>query len=207
MNLKIKICGMKDPENIRQVAELKPDYLGFIFYAGSQRYFSGNFDPLNDMIPKGIGKVGVFVNEQLYTVLKKIEKYQLDMVQLHGHETPEYCSHLKDQGIQLIKAVRVKTEMDFIDLGKFENICDYFLFDTAGREFGGTGEKFRWELLRQYSGNKPYFLSGGIGPDDAMIIKKLDYNGLFAIDINSRFEISPGIKNVTLIDTFMQLIK
>jgi phosphoribosylanthranilate isomerase len=207
MKLKLKICGMRDPDNIRSVVKLKPDYLGFIFYSGSPRYFSGMAGLFHDMIPEGIGKIGVFVNEQPDTVLKCIEAYHLDMIQLHGNETPEYCSYLKDKGIPLIKAIRINTEQDFNDLEVFENICDYFLFDTGGRKFGGTGEKFDWELLGYYNGHLPFFLSGGIGPEDTMIIEKLDFDGLFAIDINSRFEISPGIKNVELIETFMQSIK
>jgi len=207
MNLKLKICGMKDPDNIRLVALLKPDYLGFIFYSGSPRHFSSAVDPYNDLIPKGIGRVGVFVNEQIDSVFKKVVSYHLDMIQLHGNETPEYCSHFKDKGIPLIKAIRINTDQDFNDLEKFENTCDYFLFDTGGRGFGGTGKKFDWELLGYYKGRLPFFLSGGIGPKDAMTIKRLDFNGLFAIDINSRFEISPGIKDVPLIKTFMQSIK
>lgn len=207
MNLKVKICGMKDPDNIRLAAQLKPDYLGFIFYPGSPRHFTGTVDPFDDIIPRGIEKVGVFVNEPPDSVLRKAEVYHLDMIQLHGNETPEYCSYLKDRGIPLIKAIRINTEQDFNDLELFENRCDYFLFDTGGRKFGGTGEKFDWELLRYYRGHHSFFLSGGIGPEDAMIIKKLDFNGLFAIDINSRFEISPGLKDVPLIETFMQSIK
>ena len=198
---------MKDPDNIRLIAKLKPDYLGFIFYSGTPRHFSGSASLFHDMIPEGIGKIGVFVNEQPDTVLKNIEAYRLDMIQLHGTETPEYCFYLKNKGTPVIKAIRINTEKDFNDLEKFEDKCDYFLFDTGGRKFGGTGEKFDWKLLGYYRSHLPFVLSGGIGPEDTTIIEKLDFAGLFGIDINSRFETSPGIKNVTLVETFLQSIK
>jgi phosphoribosylanthranilate isomerase len=206
MNLKLKICGMKDPDNTRLVALLKPDYLGFIFYHGSPRNFTGFIDLSNNVIPAEIGRVGVFVNEQPETVLKKVEVYNLDMIQLHGNETPEYCFHFRDKAIPLIKAIRINGAEDFNDLEKFENTCDYFLFDTGSGGFGGTGKKFNWDLLEYYRGRLPFFLSGGIGPEDSKIIRKLDINGLFAIDINSRFEVSPGIKDIQLLETFMQSI-
>jgi phosphoribosylanthranilate isomerase len=206
MNLKLKICGMKDLENTRLVALLKPDWLGFIFYPGSPRNFTGIVDQYNKVIPGEIGRVGVFVNEHPENVLKKVEVYNLDMIQLHGNETPEYCSHFSDKPIPLIKAIRINTAEDFNDLEKFENTCDYFLFETGGGGFGGTGKKFNWDLLEYYRGHLPFFLSGGIGPEDAGFIKKLDINGFFAIDINSRFEVSPGIKDIQLIETFMQSI-
>src|SRR4030042_3235116 len=119
MNLKIKICGMRDPDNIRCVAELKPDYMGFIFYSGSPRHFDSTVDPFNDIIIEGIGKVGVFVNEPPKSVLKKAGEYHLDMIQLHGNETPEYCSIVKKEGFPLIKTVRIFTEKDFNNLEVF----------------------------------------------------------------------------------------
>ena len=122
---------MKDTDNIKSVAQLKPDYLGFIFYPGSPRYFSGTVDSFNDIITGEIGKIGVFVNEQPDRVIQKVKAYHLDMIQLHGNETPEYCSHIKEEGIPLIKAIRIRAEQDFDDLEKYENTCDYFLFDTC----------------------------------------------------------------------------
>jgi len=207
MNLKIKICGMKDPDNIRLVAELKPDYMGFIFYSGSPRHYSGTVDPFIHMNAQETGKIGVFVNEPIDSVLNKAERFHLDMIQLHGNETPAYCYHIKKEGLPIVKAIRIFKEKDLNNLGIYEDTCDYFLFDTGGQTFGGTGKKFNWEILDTYKMSIPFFLGGGIGPGDTGMIKGLDLPGLFALDINSRFEISPGIKNIPLIKTFIKSIK
>jgi len=198
---------MKDPDNIRLVCELQPDFMGFIFYSGSPRYFEGTDDPFSHTDVQGTEKVGVFVNETVESVLYKIGRYKLDMVQLHGNETPEYCSTIKRAGIPIIKAACINNHKDLENLSVFENHCDYFLFDKGGQKFGGTGEKFSWEILKSYTMHIPFFLSGGIGPDDAGIIKELNHPGLFAVDINSRFEISPGMKDVSLVKTFIKSIR
>jgi len=198
---------MRDPDNIRLVAGLKPDYMGFIFYPGSPRHYSGTVDPFIHMDAVEIGKIGVFVDEPVNSVLYKAERFHLNMIQLHGNETPEYCYLIKKEGLRVIKVIRISKASDPDNLKIFEDLCDYFLFDTGGEKFGGTGKKFNWDILDSYRMGIPFFLSGGIGPGDAGIIKELDIPDLYAIDINSRFEVSPGIKNVSNIKTFIHSIR
>ncbi len=192
--MKIKICGMKYPENILEVSQLLPDYLGFIFYEKSTRYFDGEIPK----IPDSIKKVGVFVNAKQDEILSKIKKYNLDLIQLHGNESPEYCQNLKQEKIKIIKVFSIDDNFDFSELNNYEKVCDYFLFDTKGKLHGGNGITFNWKILENYTSKKPFFLSGGIGLEE---IKKI--NGLnlpiFAIDVNSKFEIKPGLKNVQLL--------
>ena len=153
---------MKYPENILEVSELLPDFLGFIFWEKSSRYFDGEIPE----IPKSIKKVGVFVNASLEEIYLKIEKYGLDIIQLHGNESPEFCEKLKKENIEIIKVFSVNDDFDFSLLKPFENTCNYFLFDTKGKLPGGNGITFNWQILQQYKLTKPIFLSGGIGLDE-----------------------------------------
>ena len=187
---------MKYIENIKSVADLNPDYLGFIFYEHSQRNFKGVIPSL----PKSIKKTGVFVNEKVSIVLSTIKKYQLEAVQLHGDESVPYIQDLKSQfsnKIEIIKVVGLNTTVQFEQLIPFEKEVDYFLFDTKGKERGGNGIQFDWSVLNTYPFSKPFFLSGGIGPNDIESIKEIEKKGLpiFAVDINSKFEDKPGLKN------------
>jgi phosphoribosylanthranilate isomerase len=191
--MKLKICGMKYPNNILEVSELLPDYLGFIFYKKSSRYFDGEIPKLS----KSIKKVGVFVNATLEEINLKIEKYHLDIIQLHGDENPEFCKNLKHQNIEIIKVFSVNDEFNFEELFPFEDVCDYFLFDTKGKLPGGNGITFNWEVLKKYNSKKPFFLSGGIGIEEIEKIKILNLP-IYAIDVNSKFEIEPGLKNIQL---------
>ena len=188
----LKICGMKYPENILEVSQLLPDYLGFIFYEKSSRYFEGTIPDL----PKSIKKVGVFVDENVKNIIQKIEKHNLNMIQLHGRESPELCSNLQ-KIVPVIKVFSVDDDFDFQELEKYENACDYFLFDTKGKLHGGNGVTFNWQILKKYKSEKPLFLSGGIGIEEIDKIKKLDLP-IFALDINSKFEIEPGLKNIDM---------
>ena len=188
----LKICGMKNPQNILEVSQLLPDYLGFIFYEKSSRYFEGTIPEL----PKSIKKVGVFVDENEENIIKKIEKYDLNLLQLHGKESPELCAKLQKL-VPVIKVFSVDDDFNFQELDKYETACDYFLFDTKGKLHGGNGVTFNWEILKNYKSSKPLFLSGGIGLEEIDKIKKLDLP-IFAIDINSKFEIEPGLKNIIL---------
>ncbi len=195
---------MKYPENILKVSQLLPDYLGFIFYEKSSRYFDGEILE----IPNSIKKVGVFVNARLMEINGKIKKYDLDLIQLHGDETPEFCENLKHDKIeiiQIIKVFSVDDDFDFDELEPFENVCDYFLFDTKGKLHGGNGITFNWQILEKYKSKKPLFLSGGIGIDEIEKIKTLKLP-IFAIDVNSKFEIEPGLKNINklklMVDSF-----
>jgi phosphoribosylanthranilate isomerase len=192
-DMKLKICGMKYPENILEVSQLLPDYLGFIFYEKSSRFFDGEIPE----IPKSIKKVGVFVNARLMEINGKIKKYDLDLIQLHGNETPEFCRDLQKSKIKIIKVFSVDDDFDFEILNKYEDVCDYFLFDTKGKLHGGNGFTFNWQILDRYKSQKLLFLSGGIGIEEISKIKKLNLP-IFAIDVNSKFEIEPGLKNTKL---------
>lgn len=200
MEPKLKICGMKLPDNIQAVAMLKPDYLGFIFYRGSKRFIDGLTPSFVRDLPSGIVKTGVFVNEELNRVVELAILYGLNAVQLHGSEPVKYCIALKgllaDQGITLIKAFGLDEHFDFSQLKSYENVVDYFLFDTQTTGHGGSGKTFNWKLLEKYTLDKPYFLSGGIGTDHVGQLKEITDTRLYAIDINSRFETAPGLKDV-----------
>ncbi len=206
--LKIKVCGMRDPGNIAGVAAEKPDFMGFIFYPKSKRF--AGFDAqteILDAVCETIRKVGVFVNEIPEQVLATGRAWKLDAIQLHGQETPDYCRQIKKSGLPVFKAFPINESFDFEILKEYQNCCDYFLFDTKGSLPGGTGQKFNWQQLENYHLDVPFFLSGGIGPDDVESIRKFHHPQLFGIDINSGFEISPGIKDVEKVRRFIIEIK
>lgn len=195
--MKLKICGMKYPDNILEVAALLPDYMGFIFWEKSARYFEG---PLPEL-PKSIKKVGVFVNEKSNIILDKVAQYDLQAVQLHGQESVAFCLELKNKlgaSVAIIKVFSADETFDFSLLKPYEPVCDFFLFDTKGKLPGGNGTTFDWTILQKYPSSKPFFLSGGIGIDEiASVNEILNTNlPLYAIDVNSRFEIEPGLKNL-----------
>ncbi|CAM4178586.1 phosphoribosylanthranilate isomerase [Flavobacterium antarcticum] len=192
----VKICGMREIENIVEIAALKPTYLGFIFAKSSPRYFQGAIPEM----PKSIQKVGVFVGETIENVLKVVSQHELQAVQLHGNESVTYCKELKevlDGDIKIIKVFSVGTDFDFEELQPFEKTADYFLLDTKGKWAGGNGTQFDWQILKQYNSQKPFFLSGGIGVEDVKAIQKLRETNLplHAVDCNSKLEISVGLKN------------
>ncbi|MDG2431116.1 phosphoribosylanthranilate isomerase [Flavobacterium sp.] len=205
--MKLKICGMKYPENILEVAQLKPDYMGFIFWEKSSRYFDGQIPEL----PKSIKKTGVFVNESIANIIEIIIKNNLQAVQLHGKESVDFCLNLKSElnlhnqtEIEIIKVFSVADDFDFERLKPFENVCDYFLFDTKGKLPGGNGTTFDWNVLKHYPSSKPFFLSGGIGLEEAQAVHDILKTNLpvYAIDVNSKFEIEPGLKNAKLLRAF-----
>ena len=194
---------MKYIENIKSIADLSPDYLGFIFYAHSKRYFTDTLPEL----PKHIKKTGVFVNEELAVVVSLQKKHQLQAIQLHGDESLTYIKALKthiSNKVELIKVVGIKDVVNFEELRPFEKEVNYFLFDTKGKNRGGNGTQFDWSVLNAYPFSKPFFLSGGIGPNDAQAVKKIKKNGLpiYAVDINSKFEDNIGLKNSTKVINF-----
>ena len=200
--MKFKVCGMKYEDNIIEVAGMQPDYLGLIFYDRSPRFVDGSIPE----IPKNIKKVGVFVNAEIGLILEKVVQYGLSAIQLHGQESAAYCLGLKEalehiqksNKIELIKAFSVNSEFDFEVLNDFENACDYYLFDTKGELPGGNGFKFDWNILEDYPSTKPFFLSGGIGLEELQSIKKFKRSPAsrfcYAIDVNSKFELKPGLK-------------
>ncbi|MGB5463086.1 MAG: phosphoribosylanthranilate isomerase [Aureibaculum sp.] len=212
--MKLKVCGMKYQDNMNQVALLQPDYLGFIFYDGSSRFFDGVMPQLS----KKISKVGVFVNASLQNIIEKIRKYDLQAVQLHGEESPVFCEKLKKQCadqskevVKIIKVFSIKEEFNFDILRPYEAVCDYFLFDTKGKLPGGNGYAFNWKVLRDYPSTTPYFLSGGIGLNEMADVKsflqKKESKYCHAIDINSRFEIEPGMKNIEELKEFKRQLR
>ena len=212
INMKLKVCGMKYVENIQQIAELQPDYLGFIFYEKSKR----NFDGIIPKLPKSIKKTGVFVNASLDEVLEKIKTYNLQAVQLHGDESEQFCKELRQaelvsasqKQVQVIKVFGIKDEFDFNILKPFESVVDYFLFDTKGKERGGNGITFNWKVLEKYPFSKPFFLSGGIGLAQTEEINKIRKTDLpiYGLDVNSKFEIEAGLKSVKSLNKFKEKV-
>lgn len=202
--MKLKVCGMKYSENISEVAALQPDYMGFIFWEPSKRYFNGTIPNLSEKIKK----VGVFVDAPIEAVIERVQHYQLQAVQLHGAESPSYCQQLKGMNIEIIKVFSVGAQFDFGQLKPYETGCDYYLFDTKGKLPGGNGYAFDWKLLENYPSTKPFFLSGGIGNEDAEslmdFLSKPESNYCYALDVNSKFEMEPGLKNVETLQEFIR---
>ncbi len=230
--MKLKVCGMKYSDNIKKVAALQPEYLGFIFWEPSKRYFEGNIPEIS----ANIKKVGVFVNAPLKEVISEVDKHNLHAVQLHGNESPEYCKELevdflsfqgqsrkkkidetpskldqKSNRVEIIKVFSIRNGFDFKVLKPYEDVCDYFLFDTKGELPGGNGYRFDWRLLEKYPSKKPYFLSGGIGLDEKENIQSFlqgkESKYCYAIDVNSKFEIEPGLKNMEDLKEFIKNIQ
>lgn len=204
--MKLKICGMKHPDNILEVGSLLPDYMGFIFWEKSARYFDGIIPEL----PKSIKKTGVFVNTTVEDILNKIKKHDLQAIQLHGSESIEFCKNLKktlSKEIEIIKVFSILDTFDFEILKPFESVCDYFLFDTKGKLPGGNGTTFDWKVLENYPSTKPFFLSGGIGIEEMAAVEEISHTKLpiYAVDVNSKFEIEPGLKNINLVGTIREL--
>tara|TARA_Y100001958_G_C21210817_1_gene536537 strand:- start:708 stop:1325 length:618 start_codon:yes stop_codon:yes gene_type:complete len=202
--MRLKVCGMRELENISALSELNPNYIGFIFWSESSRFVDKKTPPLD----KKIIKTGVFVDATFDYILTKIKDHQLDAVQLHGQESCSYCKVIKDYGLKVIKSFSIKNTFDFNTLEDYENSCDYYLFDTKGKLPGGNGFSFDWNILNEYPSQKPFFLSGGIGVDNLNEIKKLVKTKLpiHAIDVNSKFETAPGNKNIELLKKFKKKI-
>ena len=199
--MKIKICGLKFESNILDLSELEPDYMGFIFWEKSKRHVKGSTPNLSQT---KIKKTGVFVNADFEKIRDKVRVHKLEAIQLHGLESPEFCEKIKNLGVEIIKAFSIDENFTFNILEKYELCSDYFLFDAKGKSPGGNGISFDWEILRNYKYKKKFFLSGGIGIESINAIKKIKNLSLplFCVDINSRFELNPGEKNIELIKSF-----
>ena len=197
----IKVCGMRDAENIREVEALGIDLMGFIFWPHSSRYVSQR----PAYLPTQCKRVGVFVNEDVETIKRIAEDYALDYIQLHGSESPEQISYLSPltSHLSIIKAFNIATTEDLEATKTYEGIVDYFLFDTKGKSVGGNGEKFDWSVLADYGGETPFLLSGGIGPDDTERVKAFNHPKCIGIDLNSRFETAPAIKDAAVLSRFL----
>jgi phosphoribosylanthranilate isomerase len=208
MKQTIKICGMLNAGNIMAAAELKPDIMGFIFYQKSPRFAGELLNPSTlSLLPNGISKAGVFVNADYTAISETVQKYSLDIVQLHGAESPELCSSLKENGLLVIKAFNINAATRFRLFSQYIGCTDYFLLDTTTNDYGGSGQKFDWKILYSYDLGHPFFLSGGIGPGDAPIIKGIDNPSFHGIDLNSRFETEPGIKNTEKLKEFINELR
>lgn len=198
----VKVCGMKYPENIEQVEQTGIDWMGFIFTSISAR----NFDILPQYLPQKLKRVGVFVNPSHNDIEQKITDFSLDMVQLHGDESPEFCLYWKNKGVPVIKAISATDSIATTTL-KYQNKVDYFLFDTPCKGYGGSGKQFDWSILNHYQGSTPFLLSGGISPDHLQSIKDFYHPSCVGIDINSGFEHTPAVKNVEAIQSFVKHLK
>ena len=195
----IKVCGLKDPDQVALISK-NVDFVGFIFYPKSKRYTDYSSPSF------GAKKTGVFVNEDSQFVIRTAQLQKLDAVQLHGEEKPEECAEIYGQ-IKVIKAFGIHEGFDFEILRSYENHVDYFLFDTSSPSKGGSGKQFDWTILQNYHGEKPFFLSGGISPESIHAIQNFKHPSFIGLDLNSRFEIEPGKKDIELLNTFLNEIR
>jgi len=208
--MNIKVCGITELKQLQQLDGLDIDFAGMIFYKDSPRYIGGKLNAKD--IKKAdfdLKKTGVFVNPEMIEVLDAIDEYGLEVVQLHGDETPEMCEDLSSE-VEVIKAFRITGTEDIDKLvAPYDAVCDYYLFDTGGlkESFGGTGQQFDWGILAKAKIEKPFFLSGGIGVEDAARVKAFKHPDMFGVDINSKFEVSPGVKDMKLLLQFKQGLK
>lgn len=203
--LKLKVCGMREKKNLQGLIELEPDFIGFIFYPKSPRYVGKLSKDLLHNVPDSIHKVGVFVNEPLASVLDIADSYNLNYIQLHGDEDESYASMLKDRGLKIIKAFQVKEDIPPQALN-YQEVADYFLFDTASEKYGGSGRQFNWDILEDYALSVPFLLSGGIRLEHIDRIKQMTIPMLRGIDVNSGFELSPALKDLDQLKTLKTLL-
>ena len=196
----IKVCGMTQADNIRETEELGVDLIGLNFYPKSPRCLC----QMPDYLPRKARRVGVFVNQPKEEVTMYADRFGLDYLQLHGTESPGYCRTLQSHGFRLIKAFAIAQAKDLPATQAYEGLCDYFLFDTKTPKYGGSGEQFDWTLLQHYHGETPFLLGGGINAYSAKAIRAFRHPRLAGVDLNSRFELSPGVKDVERLRRFLQ---
>lgn len=204
-NLKLKICGMKDAVNIMSVASLSPDYMGFIFYGKSPRFVGEDFLLPKDF-PGSINRVGVFVNETTDRIKSIVSGWKFDFVQLHGDETVRQCDELKAEGIKIIKVFSIHDQFDFNVTKAYKKSSDYFLFDTKGKYYGGNARTFDWRVLHRYDQEIPFFLSGGLSPENIIQVGELRSMNIHALDVNSGVEVSPGLKSIEKIKQVVTIL-
>lgn len=203
--VKLKICGMRDARNITDVAALKPEYMGFIFFSGSPRFVGEDF-VIHENFPAEVIRTGVFVNEKTAIIKKKGAEAKLTFIQLHGDEPVKECVELKEAGYKVMKVFPVDDDFDFKVTKSYEGVADYFLFDTKGKYYGGNAKVFNWEVLQRYDQRVPFFLSGGLSPENIDQVEKLKGMNLHAVDINSGAEISPGLKSIDKIKDIIRIL-
>lgn len=198
----VKVCGIKEAENCLAIDELQPDLIGMIFYKKSPRFIG------KTILPKTkAAKVGVFVNSSLEEIISSAQKHSLQYIQLHGNEPLLLAGKLHKKGMQIIKSFGIETGINNQEMAEWENYCSYFLFDTKSKLHGGTGIQFDWKLLESYQLKTPFLLSGGIGLNDAPALKKIKHPAFYGVDINSKFELEPGIKNIEQVKSFINEIR
>ena len=197
----IKVCGLRDYDNIENIDALCPDMVGMIFYEKSLRYVSENYPPTSAK------RVGVFVNAEIDYIKEKAFEYDLDYIQLHGGESVSFCNQVKNLGFGVIKVFSINAQYDFKQCAQYEDASDYFLFDTQTNSYGGSGEKFDWDRLDSYKGQTPFLLSGGITTGDERRIKKISHAMMAGVDINSGFELQPALKDINKVALFMKKLK
>lgn len=196
------------PDNIATVGGLDMDYMGFIFYPKSKRFVDENIQKIDfENLPKQIRKTAVFVNESIDNISTILQQFPLDAVQLHGSETPDYCGKLQQKGVRVIKAFAVAEHFDFKVTEAYSEVADFFLFDTPTQGFGGSGEVFNWQILENYNGETPFFLSGGIGMHNIEHALAFQHPKLYGIDLNSRLETQPGLKDPKLVQLIINTIR
>jgi len=201
--MQIKVCGLTNPENIEEILKLGVNYLGFIFYPKSPRWVEPLLAHTNFLAPE-IPKVGVFVNEKQNKIIDSVNKYQLTHLQFHGDEDVNFIKQFRNLNIKLFKVFKIDKNFDFSTTKDFENYADYFLFDTQTKDYGGSGKKFNWESLQNYSGKTPFLLSGGIKPEDYELINHFKHPQFVGVDLNSGFEIKPGLKDISKLKFFLE---
>lgn len=199
----IKVCGMREPENIRAVEQTGADWMGFIFYRKSPRYVK----VCPDYLPEQCKRVGVFVNDTVENIILTASEYNLNYIQLHGLELPDICEELKKAKLRIIKAFPVSDETDIKFINCFEGYCDYYLFDTACHTYGGSGKTFDWSVIQSYHGKTPFLLSGGISPGSLEALERFEHPQWAGIDLNSGFETAPAVKDASLLHTFIKQVK
>lgn len=205
MALEIKICGITNESNLKEVCSLNPDYVGFIFYSKSKRLVS-NIGAIEKMEGCHAKRVGVFVNASEQEIIAKVHDFDLDIIQLHGDETPEFCTKINEIK-PIFKAFQINNNFNYNKLKDYLSSTYKFLFDTASITYGGSGQQFDWSLLKDYKLNKPFILSGGITKNDADKIRSIQHPMLAGIDLNSKFEINPGVKDISKLDSFIKQIR
>ncbi|MCC8425972.1 phosphoribosylanthranilate isomerase [Mucilaginibacter sp. UR6-11] len=204
--MKIKVCGLKYPDNINAVANLVPDYVGFICYDRSPRFVGDIAADTLKSLPASIYKTGVFVNESRQEINRLAANLGFNAIQLHGDEDPDFANSFRNK-VQVIKAFGVNPDFDFNQLNDYANKVDYFLFDTKTAEYGGSGKAFDWSVLNKYNLNVPFFLSGGLSLDNLAQLAKITHPQFYGVDLNSRFEIAPGNKDLEKLKQAFSLIK
>ena len=203
-SLKLKVCGMREEENLSQLIRLQPDFIGLIFHEKSDRDVTKSIDI---KLPDDINLTGVFVEESESFILDKVAKYNLKAIQLHGNESPDFCKKLQDKGLLILKAFNIHDTFDFSTTIPYQGLCTYFLFDAFGKKAGGNGITFNWKLLDHYKGVTPFLLSGGIDENMTENLKEVKHPLFKGVDINSKFELKPGLKDIDKIKLFKEQIK